>query len=143
MRCFCAQAQKQVDKCEKYLAISSFFNFVNLFELGWHAYTYLPEPSPKKLGSTWKIKKKNLLLRSWAVLGRSRSRRRRRSFSIFIRSFSIFIRSFSIFFDLYSFFIRSLDRLEWTFAQLIKLTPLLLKLQNRRNFYWLKGKMTT
>ena len=24
MRCFCAQAQKQVDKCEIYLAISSF-----------------------------------------------------------------------------------------------------------------------
>ena len=25
MRCFCAQAQKQVDKCEIYLAMSSFF----------------------------------------------------------------------------------------------------------------------
>ena len=28
MRCFCAQAKKQVDKCEVYLAISSYFPYV-------------------------------------------------------------------------------------------------------------------
>ena len=31
MRCFCAPAQKQVDKCELYLAISSLFMHVRYY----------------------------------------------------------------------------------------------------------------